>query len=65
VILLSVAPGAEDRLAELEADPRWKRLRAVRSGAVERVDAGTWWSGGGILAARAALRDLDRILVGS
>jgi iron complex transport system substrate-binding protein len=64
VILLSVAPGAEGRLAELEADRRWKRLRAVRSGAVERVDAGTWWSGGGILAARAALEDLDRILVG-
>jgi iron complex transport system substrate-binding protein len=65
VVLLSVAPGAESRLAELEADPRWQRLRAVRSGAVERVDAGTWWSGGGILAARAALADLDRILVGS
>jgi iron complex transport system substrate-binding protein len=65
VILLSVAPGAEERLAELERDPRWKRLRAVRSGAVERVEAGTWWSGGGILAARAALADLDRILVGS
>jgi iron complex transport system substrate-binding protein len=65
VILLSVAPGAEQRLAELEASPRWRRLRAVRSGAVERVDAGTWWSGGGILAARAALEDLDRILVGS
>jgi iron complex transport system substrate-binding protein len=65
VILLSVAPGAEKRLAELEANPRWKRLPAVRSGAVERVDAGTWWSGGGILAARAALADLDRVLVGS
>jgi iron complex transport system substrate-binding protein len=65
VILLSVAPGGQERLAQLERNPRWKRLRAVRSGAVERVDAGTWWSGGGILAARAALGDLDRILVGS
>ena len=64
VLLLSVAPDAEDRLRELEADPRWRALRAVRSGAVERVDAGTWWSGGGVLAARAALRDLERILVG-
>jgi iron complex transport system substrate-binding protein len=64
VILLAVAPGAQGRLRELEADPRWQRLRAVRSGAVERVDAGTWWSGGGILAARAALDDLDRILAG-
>jgi hypothetical protein len=27
-----------------------------------RVDGGTWWSGGGILAARAALRDLERAL---
>ncbi len=65
VVLLSVAPGAEERLAQLERDPRWKRLRAVRSGAVERVDAATWWSGGGMLAARAALEDLDGILVGS
>ena len=65
VILLSVAPGGEEHLAELEASPLWKRLPAVRSGAVERVEAGTWWSGGGMLAARAALEDLDRILVGS
>jgi iron complex transport system substrate-binding protein len=65
VILLSVAPDAEERLSELESNPLWKRLRAVRSGAVERVDAGTWWSGGGVLAARAALDDLERILVGS
>ena len=65
VILLSVAPGAEDRLAELARNPRCTRIGAVRAGAVERGDAGTWWSGGGILAARAALADLDRILVGS
>jgi hypothetical protein len=25
------------------------------------VDAGTWWSGGGILAARAAMRDVARV----
>jgi hypothetical protein len=31
----------------------------VRSGRVVRVDAGTWWSGGGILAARTAMRDVE------
>jgi iron complex transport system substrate-binding protein len=62
VILLSVAPGAEAVAERLQASPAWRRLAAVRSGAVERVDAGTWWSGGGTLAARAALRDLERVL---
>jgi iron complex transport system substrate-binding protein len=62
VILLSVAPGAEANATRLEDGDRWKRLRAVRSGAVQRVDAGTWWTGGGILAARAALEDLKRVL---
>jgi iron complex transport system substrate-binding protein len=62
VILLSVAPGAEDNASRLEDSDRWKRLGAVRSGGVERVDAGTWWTGGGILAARAALDDLERVL---
>jgi iron complex transport system substrate-binding protein len=62
VILLAVAPGAEERFARLRQNPLWNRLRAVRAGSVERVDAGTWWSGGGILAARAALEDLERIL---
>jgi iron complex transport system substrate-binding protein len=62
VILLAVAPGARDALRRLEATPAWRRLRAVRTGRVVRVDGGTWWSGGGILAARAALRDLERAL---
>ena len=62
VILLSVAPGAEANATRLEDSGRWKRLRAVRSGDVRRVDAGTWWTGGGILAARAALEDLKRVL---
>jgi iron complex transport system substrate-binding protein len=62
VILLSVAPGAETAAKRLEASAGWRRLSVVRSGGVRRVDAGTWWSGGGILAARAALRDLDRAL---
>jgi iron complex transport system substrate-binding protein len=62
VILLSVAPGAEANASRLVGSRRWKALRAVRSGAVEPVDAGTWWTGGGILAARAALADLERAL---
>jgi iron complex transport system substrate-binding protein len=60
LLLLSVAPGAGDALRRLEATPEWRRLRVVRSGRVVRVDAGTWWSGGGILAARAAMRDVER-----
>ena len=62
VMLLAVAPGAADALRRLEATPAWRRLRSVRTGRVVRVDGGAWWSGGGILAARAALRDLERAL---
>jgi iron complex transport system substrate-binding protein len=56
VVLLGLAPGAEARWRELASRPGWRRARVVR------VDEGTWWSGGGILAARAALRDLTRAL---
>jgi iron complex transport system substrate-binding protein len=62
LLLLSVAPGADDALRRLAASPEWRRLRVVRSGRVVRVDAGTWWSGGGILAARAAMRDVERAI---
>jgi iron complex transport system substrate-binding protein len=62
LLLLSVAPGARDALRRLEARPEWRRLRVVRSGRVVPVDAGTWWSGGGILAARAAMRDVEGAL---
>lgn len=61
LMLLSVAPGAGGALRRLEATPAWRRLGVVRSGRVVRVDAGTWWSGGGILAARAAMRDVARV----
>ena len=60
VMLLSVAPGAGEALRRLEATTAWRRLRVVRPGRVVRVDAGTWWSGGGVLAARAAMRDVER-----
>jgi iron complex transport system substrate-binding protein len=60
LLLLSVADGAAEAMRRLESTRAWRRLRAVRSGRVVRVDAGTWWSGGGILAARAALRDVTR-----
>ena len=56
VVLLSVAPGAEARRRELVSRPPWRGARVVG------VEAGTWWSGGGVLAARAALRDLGRAL---
>ena len=60
LMLLSVAPAAGEALRRLEATPSWRRLGVVRSDRVVRVDAGTWWSGGGILAARAAMRDVER-----
>ena len=59
-MLLSVAPGAGAALRRLEATPEWGRLRVVRTERVVRVDAGTWWSGGGILASRSAMRDVER-----
>ncbi len=62
VMLLSVAPGAERRAQRLRGSRAWQRLGAVRRGEVVPVDAGTWWSGGGMLAARAALADLRRAL---
>jgi iron complex transport system substrate-binding protein len=65
LMLLSVAPGAGGALRRLQATPEWRRLRVVRSRRVVRVDAGTWWSGGGILAARAAMRDVERAFPGS
>jgi iron complex transport system substrate-binding protein len=60
LMLFSVAPGAGDALRRLEATPEWRRLGVVRAGRVVRVDAATWWSGGGILASRAAMRDVER-----
>ena len=62
LILLAVVPGAESAARRLEASAPWRRLPPVRAGAVQRVDAAVWWGGGGILAARAALRDLEEAL---
>ena len=62
VLLLSVAPGGGTALRRLQSDPRWRRLRVVRSGHVVRVADSSWWAPGGILAARAALRDLEGAL---
>jgi iron complex transport system substrate-binding protein len=62
LMLLSVAREAGEALRRLQATSEWRRLRVVRSGRVVRVDAGTWWSGGGILAARAVMRDVERAI---
>jgi iron complex transport system substrate-binding protein len=61
LILLAVMPGAESAARRLQASGPWRRLPPVRAGAVQRVDAAVWWGGGGILAARAALRDLEDV----
>ena len=62
VILISAQRGGVERLRILMASPGWRRLRAVRAGRVYRVADDVWGSGGGVLAARAALRDLRRLL---
>jgi iron complex transport system substrate-binding protein len=64
VMLLSVAPGAESRLARLEQSPAWRRLRAVRDGEVHRVADDPWRTGGGVLGAELAQRQLARELGG-
>jgi iron complex transport system substrate-binding protein len=64
VILLSVAPGAEGRLAKLERSPAWRRLRAVRAGRVHRVPDDPWRTGGGVLGAEQAQRQLLRLMGG-
>jgi iron complex transport system substrate-binding protein len=63
VILLSAPRGGLLGLRELMASPDWRELRAVRSGRVYRVADDIWGSGGGILAADAALRDVRRLLL--
>ena len=62
VILVSVAPGAEERFAKLERSPAWKRLGAVRAKQVHRVPDDPWRTGGGVLGAELAQRQLDKLL---
>jgi ABC-type Fe3+-citrate transport system substrate-binding protein len=58
MILLSVAPRAGGAARRLQSSAAWRGL----DGRVERVDPSIWWGPGGILAGRAALADLQRIL---
>lgn len=60
-VLLSVAPGGESTAVALQRNPRWQALGAVRAGRVVRVRDEVWGSGSGLLAAGAALRDLQRL----
>jgi iron complex transport system substrate-binding protein len=48
--------------ADLILASRPAGARARGNGRFERVDSGTWWGPGGVLAARAALGDLKRIV---
>jgi iron complex transport system substrate-binding protein len=63
VILISSQRGGIPTLEAVMASPAWQRLRAVRAGRVHRVADDVWGSGGGVLAAEAALRDLRRLLL--
>lgn len=62
LILLSRAPGSDATYRKLTSDPRWRALRGVRSDRVRSVDDGAWYVGQGILAARAIMADLGRLL---
>ena len=62
VILLSSPRGGLPALRALSADSRWTQLEAVRAGRVYRLSDDVWGAGGGVLAAEAALRDLERVL---
>ena len=62
LILLSRAPGSESVYRRLVGDPRWQALGGVRRGRVRRVDDSAFYVGNGMLAARAVMRDLRRLL---
>ncbi len=62
VILLTVAPGAQPAAARLEHSAAWRGLRAVRDGKVHRVADDPWRTGGGVMGAEQAQRDLLRLL---
>jgi iron complex transport system substrate-binding protein len=61
-IFLGRAPGDASVYRRLTADPRWKRLRAVRAGHVVMVPDDVWFVGQGVLASRLVLRDLQHAL---
>jgi iron complex transport system substrate-binding protein len=60
VIFLGRGPGDRAAYRRLVADPRWQRLRAVRSGHVVQVRDDVWFVGQGILAARLVIAELAR-----
>jgi len=62
VILLTVAPGAGRAAARLEHSAAWRRLGAVRAGQVHRVPDDPWRTGGGIMGAELAQRQLLKAL---
>ncbi|MEM8780208.1 MAG: iron-siderophore ABC transporter substrate-binding protein [Cyanobacteria bacterium P01_G01_bin.49] len=63
-LLFVTITGDTDRkeLEELQNNPFWKKLKAVRSGKVYVVDSLTW-QGGNLLAANAVIEDLSKYLV--
>jgi iron complex transport system substrate-binding protein len=61
-IFVGRAPGDDAVYRRLTSDPRWRRLRAVRTGHVVMVPDDVWFVGQGVLASRLVLRDLQRAL---
>jgi iron-siderophore transport system substrate-binding protein len=61
-IFVGRAPGDDAVYRRLTSDPRWRRLRAVRTGHVVMVSDDVWFVGQGVLASRLVVRDLQRAL---
>jgi iron complex transport system substrate-binding protein len=62
VIFLGRAPGDRATYRRLTSDPRWRRLRAVRTGRVVSVPDDAWFVGQGILASHLVIDELGRTL---
>ena len=60
VIFLGRAPGDEATYRRLNSDPRWQRLRAVRTGHLVKVPDDAWFQGQGILASHLVIAQLGR-----
>jgi iron-siderophore transport system substrate-binding protein len=61
-IILTVAPGAEREAAKLQESRAWQALPAVQAGRVHLLPDDPWRTGGGVLGAELAQRQLLKAL---
>jgi len=57
-LFIVVDADSEQYLREMEKNPLWRNIPAVKQGQVHRVDARTWIGGDGVLAYRAMIDDV-------